>query len=133
MMSSAARIRLLAGVFAMLAGGPVLAGAAPEAARGERLFMQCAACHSMQPTPGGLGPPLAGIVGRAAAATPGYPYSAALSGAGLQWDEATLNRWLERPNQLVPGTKMIFAGISNPADRLALIAYLKAAAGAAAK
>ncbi len=116
------------GPIAMILGGFALAGVSADAARGQRLFIQCAACHALQATPGTVGPPLGGILGRKSGATPGYSYSPALSAAVLQWDEATLNRWLERPTELVPGTKMIFAGIANPSDRAALIAYLKTTA-----
>lgn len=126
------RSRLLAGVMVLL-GGFAFAEGSADAARGQRLFMQCAACHTLQVTPGSLGPPLGGIIGHEAAAAPGYSYSPALAAAGLRWDEATLNRWLEHPTDLVPGTKMIFAGIANPADRAAIIAYLKTTAVVAHK
>jgi cytochrome c len=116
---------MFAGVTMTLLSGFALGEGPADAARGQRLFMQCSVCHSLPATPGMLGPPLRGIVGQKAGAAPGYPYSSALAAAGLQWDEATLNRWLERPTDLVPGTKMIFAGIANPADRAAVIAYLK--------
>ena len=45
--------------------------------------------------------------------------------ANIRWDEATLDRWLQRPQAVVPGTTMAFAGIANPADRRALIAYMR--------
>lgn len=131
MISSTARQGLFAALCSLLLADAALADGTADAARGRRLFMQCAACHALQPMPGTLGPPLGGIVGRKAAASPDYAYSPALAGAGLQWDEATLSRWLERPTGLVPGTKMIFAGIASPADRSALIAYLKTTAAAA--
>ncbi len=43
------------------------------------------------------------------------------------WDEATLNRWLTAPTDLVPGTKMAFAGLPKAEDRTAVIDYLKRA------
>lgn len=39
--------------------------------------------------------------------------------------EATLDRWLERPAAVVPGTAMAYAGLPDPAKRQALIAYPK--------
>ncbi len=65
------RTRIYGLVFAMLLGAPALADeSGGNSSRGQRLFLQCAACHSLQPAPGNVGPALAGIVGRKAAATP---------------------------------------------------------------
>jgi cytochrome c len=36
-----------------------------------------------------------------------------------------LNSWLTNPSAMVPGTKMAFAGLPNPALRADVIAYLK--------
>jgi cytochrome c len=99
---------------------------AAEINKGRRLFVQCQACHSLEA--GGahkLGPNLSGIVGTRAGVQPNYTYSAALLRSGIIWNDQTLDRWLERTNATVPGTKMIFAGMPNPADRAALIDYLK--------
>jgi cytochrome c len=100
--------------------------AAPAAAQdaGRRAFVQCQACHSLKPGEHKTGPSLAGIVGRKAGAQPGYGYSPALAKSGLVWDSATLDRFLARPVALVPGTKMVFAGIADPARRQQVIAYL---------
>ena len=111
------------------APGPA-AVAAPDALikRGKLLFLQCAACHSVQAdVQTGIGPNLCGVVGRAAASLPGFHYSPALSKAGLTWNETTLDAWIKNPNALAPGTYMIFAGIPKAADRQAVIAYLQAA------
>ena len=40
------------------------------------------------------------------------------------WDDATLDAYLVEPRKLVPGTKMIFAGLKDKKDRGDLIAYL---------
>ncbi|WP_342454646.1 c-type cytochrome [Sphingomonas sp. H160509] len=45
----------------------------------------------------GIGPNLYGVVGRAAAATPGFNYSAAMKASKLRWDEQTLNEYLAAP------------------------------------
>ena len=50
-------------------------------------------------------------------------------GAALsELDSATfdLDKWLAGPMRMVPGTKMTYAGQSDPAKRAELIAYLKA-------
>jgi cytochrome c len=56
---------------------------------------------------------------------PDYNYSAALKKSGITWDEASLDKWLQGPSKDVPGTKMIFPGLKEQADRDNLIAYLK--------
>jgi cytochrome c len=55
---------------------------------------------------------------------PGYNYSAALRSSGLTWNAATLDRWLTAPQRTVPGTKMPFAGIPDPARRKQVVDYL---------
>lgn len=97
-----------------------------NAAAGKLVFMRCAACHAVAPgAPNKVGPNLSGVVGRKAGAATGFRYSAALSGAKLTWNEATLDKWLARPAGLVPGTSMVFAGLPKPEDRANVIAYLK--------
>lgn len=90
-------------------------------------YAQCAACHAVvKGAPHGLGPNLWGIAGTKAGAIPDYGFSPALKASGLVWDEATLDKWLENPRALVPGTKMSFAGISDPAQRKELVSWLLA-------
>lgn len=117
------------------AAGPGAAGAAGAAPasdrRGERLFLQCRACHALGTAQEGkIGPPLGGSIGRKAASVPGFAYSKALTASGLTWDEATLDRWIAQPSALVPGTSMVYAGLVKPEDRQQLIAYLKRATAA---
>jgi len=45
--------------------------------------------------------------------------------SGLTWDEPTLARYLRAPGQVVPGTKMIFAGLKKAQEISDVIAYLK--------
>lgn len=122
----------VAAVFAWAAGagsagaGSAGAAPAPSSLQGQRIFIRCASCHAINTTAiGKIGPSLAGVVGRKNASLPGYAYSPAMKAKSFNWDEATLDHWLERPSAVVPGTSMAFAGLSNPADRKALIAYLK--------
>jgi cytochrome c len=99
-----------------------------NAAAGKRLYIYCQACHTINA--GGMnkvGPNLAGFMGREPGQVEGFMYSAALSDAGLTWDEATLDQWITSPSQLVPGTTMVFAGINAAKQRADLIAYLREA------
>lgn len=98
-----------------------------DAAKGKAVFARCAACHTMQPGVNRIGPSLAGIVGRKAATVPGFNYSPAMKKAALSWDARTLDAFLAKPMTRVPGNRMVFAGLPNPADRANLIAYLRAA------
>lgn len=91
-------------------------------------FAQCQSCHSATPGENGIGPSLAGVFGTKAAEVPGYDFSEAMKTSGLTWDEPTLERYLEAPQTVVPGTKMTFPGLKDAAKRAATIAYLKSIA-----
>lgn len=88
-------------------------------------FAQCASCHSAEPGKHGIGPSLHGVYGTKAGEIPGYAFSEKLKASGLTWDDATLDQWLAGPIKMVPGTKMSYAGMSDPAKRAEIIAYLK--------
>jgi cytochrome c len=88
-------------------------------------YGQCAACHSVEPGKHGIGPSLAGVFGSKAGSAAGYNYSPANKNSGLTWDEATLDEYLTAPLKKVPGTKMSYAGMSDPAQRKAVIDYMK--------
>ncbi|UUL83137.1 c-type cytochrome [Sphingomonas qomolangmaensis] len=96
-----------------------------DAAKGKTVFARCAACHSVVPGKKGVGPSLAGVVGRPAAAMPGYSYSAALKNSKLVWNDATIARFVAGPSKLVPGTKMMAPPVTKPEDQANLVAYLK--------
>jgi cytochrome c len=65
-----------------------------------------------------------GVFGRRAGSLPDYTYSQALKGAGLVWNDETLDRWLSNPQAFLPGQKMNFR-VARPEDRADLIAFLK--------
>lgn len=88
-------------------------------------FVPCGTCHRAAPGQHAIGPSLAGIHGAKAGSAKGYAYSAALQASGLTWDDATLDRFLETPMATVPGTKMVYPGLKDPAKRAEVIAYLK--------
>jgi cytochrome c len=115
----------------LLAGAVLLAAAnahaAGNAATGAVLFNRCVICHSTtKGAPNRMGPNLFGVVGRKAGTYPGFSYSAALKKAGFVWTPQKLDLWLTDPQKLVPGNAMPFAGISSPAQRADLIAFLAA-------
>jgi cytochrome c len=118
--------RIALGATACLAGMSLawLASAAPAGAPSAADFSRCAACHSTQAGQNKVGPSLAGVLGRASAAVPGYDYSPAMRNAHLTWDEQTLDKFLQNPSGLVHGTKM-FTSIPDAATRQRVIAYLK--------
>lgn len=98
--------------------------AAADAAAGEKVFAKCKACHKVDGTDG-TGPHLNGIVGKAKAAVPGFPYSETLVGmAADTWTPENLNAFLQNPKGYAPGTKMSFAGLPKIEDRANVIAWL---------
>lgn len=111
------------------APAPLIDPANVAALRGEKAFLQCAACHAV--VPGGtakIGPNLANVYGRKAGSISGYSYSAALSDSDLIWTDDNLNRFIERPSSVIAGSKMVFAGVAEPGRRSDIIAYLEAIA-----
>ena len=108
-----------------------LAGASGDIAHGRQVYRKCQVCHSLEPGKNGLGPSLAGIMGKKAASVPNYNYSEALRASNLTWDAATLDRYLQDPQKLVPGNKMPFPGMRTENERRDVIAYLAAAAAPA--
>lgn len=115
-------------VFPRIAAAIVCALALPAAAAagGERGFAQCAACHpSAAGQPHGVGPNLHGRFGQPIAGAPGFVFSRALSKHQGVWSEAELDAWLADPQAYAPGTKMAYAGLKDPAQRRAVIEYLK--------
>jgi len=99
-----------------------------DAARGRRLFGQCAACHTVREGGPDLnGPNLHGVVGRPIAeGRARVGYSAALQAKRGVWTPEALDAWLASPQRFAPGTSMRFGGIADPLDRADVIAYLKA-------
>jgi cytochrome c len=99
---------------------------AQDAAEGEKVFIKCKACHQIgEGAKNAIGPVLNGVVGRPAGSYPGYSYSDANKTSGITWDEATLKVYLKNPRAKVPGTKMIFPGLTKEEDIDNVIAYLK--------
>lgn len=116
----------LAAVFLVLSAGQSLAQG--DAAKGEKIFARCAACHSVKDATNKIGPYLKGVVGRPIASAEGYNYSNAMKEfaktAGV-WDEKNLDTYLSNPREVVKGTKMALGPMKKADERADLIAYLK--------
>ena len=111
----------------LLAAAPAMAEG--DAAKGEKVFNKCKACHDVEKGVNKVGPTLKGVVGRKAASVADYKYSEAMIAKGAEgvvWDEATLTAYLPDPKAFVPKTKMAFAGLKKPEEIADVIAYLKA-------
>jgi cytochrome c len=121
MRTGSSAIAAALGALALVAGG-ARAQPAGDAAKGAGAFDdRCSQCHTI----GGVnqGPDLAGVVGRRAGASPGFPYTAAMKAAGLTWTPANLERFLANSQALVPGTAMSVT-VPGAAERANIVAYL---------
>ena len=96
-----------------------------DASSGKSAFAQCRTCHVVDPGMNRVGPSLAGIVGREAGTVAGFNYSEANASSGITWTEENLFAFLENPQEVIPKTKMIYAGMPDAQKRADVIAYLK--------
>ena len=105
--------------------GTLLAAADPAA--GEAVFAKCVACHTVdQGGANGIGPNLYGILGKPIGKhAAGFAYSSDLAEHGGEWTYENLDTWLAGPKRFAPGTKMSFAGLSDPQARANIILYLR--------
>lgn len=102
-----------------------LPAVAQDSAAGEIVFKKCAACHAIgEGAKNRVGPELNGLIGRPAGTINGFKYSPAMLSSGLVWDAATLANYLKSPKDLVPKTKMAFAGLKADEDIANIIAYI---------
>ncbi len=110
---------------ACLLSTPVLAVGDTEA--GSKIFPRlCGGCHQIgESARPGFGPVLNDIFGRAAGTSANYVYSDAMKNSGVTWDTATLTAYLQDPKGVVPGTRMIFWGLSDQEKIDNLLAYLQ--------
>jgi cytochrome c len=109
---------------ALVLAGSVGAASAQDAALGEKVFLKCKACHQIgEGAKNAVGPVLNGVVGRKAGTTD-YSYSDANKNSGITWNEANFKKYIANPAAMVPGTKMVFAGLKNPQQIDDLWAYV---------
>jgi cytochrome c len=99
---------------------------AQDVASGEKVFLQCKACHQVGETAkNGVGPVLNGLFGRKSGTIEGFSYTPANKNSGITWDEATFREYIKDPRAKIPGTKMVFPGLKDPKQIEDIIAFLK--------
>ncbi|MFT4150213.1 MAG: cytochrome c family protein [Paracoccaceae bacterium] len=95
-----------------------------DPAAGEKVFAKCKACHKIDGT-NGTGPHLNGVVNRNEGSVEGFAYSPAMAGRKDKvWEPENIFHFLQNPKAYVAGTKMSFAGLPKPEDRVNVIAFL---------
>jgi cytochrome c len=115
------RLILAAGLIA----GYASAASAQDVAKGEISFHKCLPCHSIgDDAQNKIGPELNGLDGRHSGTVPDFEYSDANKNSGIVWNEAKFKEYIQDPRGVVPGTKMIFAGIKKPDEINDLWAYI---------
>jgi len=94
--------------------------------RGAKIFKKCASCHSIAKGEAArVGPNLYGVVGRKRGSFAGFSYSEAMKAKGGNWDSESINSFITKPKEYLPGTKMAFAGLKKPQDRADVVLYLQ--------
>ena len=100
--------------------------AAQDVEKGQRSFNKCLPCHAVGAgAENKVGPELNGLDGRHAGAVASFNYSEANKNSGIVWNEAAFKDYIRGPQAKIPGTKMAFAGITNPQEIDDLWVYLK--------
>ncbi len=118
--------RHVAALLACCAAGWPIASRAADAAAGQAVFkVQCGICHSPLPGKNIVGPCLFGVIGRKSGTVEGFHYSAANKAADITWTPDVLDKYLESPKSVVPGTTMPYPGLKDDAKRADVIAYLE--------
>jgi len=121
------RIANRIGAVSLITAGLLYTGvaqAAGDPVKGKAVFARCVICHTVEPGKNKLGPTLAGIVGSKAGGVPGFNFSPAMKNSKIVWTPANLDKYLTNPRAMLPGNRMIFAGLPNADDRANVIAYL---------
>ena len=113
---------------AVLAAVTLTAAAnAGDASKGADVFKSmCATCHTIEKGApnGALGPNLFGISGHSAAAAANFKYSPALKNSAIVWSDDKLTVWVQTPQKVVPGTKMILIHTPNATQAADVVAYV---------
>jgi cytochrome c len=98
---------------------------AQDVQKGQMVFNMCLPCHSIgSGAQTKVGPELNGLDGRHSGSVPGFDYSDANKNSGIIWNESTFKKYIQNPQGVIPGTKMIFPGVKNEQQVNDLWAYL---------
>jgi cytochrome c len=130
-MSSRTIAVLVAAVLVLVSRWAFAQGKPADGDEGQLAFNNaCRTCHTMRQGDNRLGPNLHKIVGRKAGSEPGYGYSSAMKDSGIVWDKVTLDRFIAKPDEVVPGHNMKpYGGIASAEDRGRIVDYLEASGG----
>jgi len=96
--------------------------------KGEQVFRRCQACHVVNQEQNRVGPYLKDVFGREVASVESFNYSQAMKDWASDkeaWTPELMFTYLEKPMQLVQGTRMAFPGLPSPQDRADVIAYMQ--------
>src|SRR5262245_55002369 len=86
----------------------------------------CRTCHTTKEGDNRLGPNLHNVIGRKAGSLPSYGYSSAMKGADFVWDKEKLDRFIAKPDEVVPGNNMKpYGGLTSAEDRAKVIVFLE--------
>src|SRR4029434_6611165 len=84
----------------------------------------CRTCHTTKEGDNRLGPNLHNIIGRKAGSLQNYGYSSAMKGAYFVGDKEKLDRFIAKPDEVVPGNNMKpYGGLTSAEDRAKVAHY----------
>jgi cytochrome c len=114
-------------IFAAVLAIALPAGAIAQegAKRGEKVFDECRACHTIDGSNSAVGPSLRGVLGRKAGTLDDFRYSPAMKRAEIVWTRQTLDAFIADPQKLVPANRMPYSGIPDAKNRADVIEYLQ--------
>jgi cytochrome c len=103
------------------------AGKGADTESGQQTFNNaCRTCHTTKEGDNRLGPNLHNIIGRKAGSLQNYGYSSAMKGADFVWDKEKLDRFIAKPDEVVPGNNMKpYGGLTSAEDRARVIMFLE--------
>jgi len=103
------------------------AGKGADTESGQQTFNNaCRTCHTTKEGDNRLGPNLHNIIGRKAGSLQNYGYSSAMKGADFVWDKKKLDRFIAKPDEVVPGNNMKpYGGLTSAEDRAKVIVFLE--------
>ena len=121
------RFKFVIAVAAALGAMSTGAFAEGDAAKGEKVFKKCKACHAADKEKNKVGPHLVGIIGRKAASVDGYKYGKGITEAAEkigEWDEAKLMEYLADPKGYIGGKSKMTFKLKKEDQRKDVAAYL---------